>query len=495
MSVATPERPNDRGTRESFSRARTWSIAFHVVLSSIALLAVVLMLNYLAHRHNHRFYLSNAASHKLTPLTLKILSELTNTVKVTVFYDRTETLFGSVSSLLKEYQTHSPKIDLEFVDYHMPGRAQAVRNQYKLAAEGESSRVIFDSAGQVRTVLNSELSDYGILPSKEVRRTGFRGEQLFTSALLNVTQSKPVNALFLQGHGEHRLTEEEQGYSRFATLLQNNNVFVRPSAPLLGSNNIPVECSLLVIAGPTKLFETEELEKIDQFLTNGGRLLLLCKGMNFAPTGLEQLLYKWYIQIGFDWVQDAANAQSNDRQVVVTSSFGSHPIVRSLLGSSLKLVWPRSVYQRAVTQNAADAPKVAELLFTGADGVQLAPNENNTWSILKKGSIPMAVAGERGAIQGVKTDKGSTRYVVIGDSLLLCNALFSHAANADFANLAINWLANRDTLLSEVGPSPVNEYEILLTEQQMSQIRWLFIAIVPGVVMLFGGFVWLRRRV
>jgi len=58
----------------------------------------------------------------------------------------------------------------------------------------------------------------------------------------------------------------------------------------------------------------------------------------------------------------------------------------------------------------------------------------------------------------------------------------------------VNWLVNRDSLLNDIGPSAVSEYQILLTEKQMSQLRWLFLAVIPGVVVIFGFFVWIRRR-
>src|SRR5688500_4759074 len=113
MMQARPRRPD----RPSFTRGRSWSIGFHVILSSLALLAVCAMLNYLAHRHDQRIYLSNPASQKLSPLTIRTLSELTNTVKIVCFFDRREPLFGAVSALLKEFEALSDKIDLEFVDY------------------------------------------------------------------------------------------------------------------------------------------------------------------------------------------------------------------------------------------------------------------------------------------------------------------------------------------------------------------------------------------
>jgi hypothetical protein len=480
----------------SFSRARSWSIAFHVGLSSFALLLVVGMLNYLAHRHDRRIYVSDPAAHKLTPFTLQVLSGLSTNVKVTVFYDRRESFFGAVSSLLKEYQTHSPKIDLEFVDYRMPGRADAIRTQYKLTADADSSRVIFDSGGQVRTVPSTELSEYGVTSKKEFVRTGFRGEQLFTSAILNVTKTKPMLGYFLQGHGEHHLMDDDQqGYSRFGRLMENNNITLQTVLPLIGSNSIPPECGLIMIAGPTHRFEPEEIAKLDQFLGQGGRLFVLFNGTSFAPTGLEQLLYKWNVQVGFDRLRDSSHSEANNPNVIIVSNFGTHQIVRSLLRSTIKMVIPRSIVQRQSSQNAPDAPKVTELLYTSQDGQELVLNENGTWRELGRGALPLAVAGERGAIQGVKTEKGSTRFVVVGDSLFLSNLAFNHAANSDFADVAVNWLANRDTLLNEIRASPVSEYQISLTEQQMSQLRWLFLGAIPGVVVIFGFFVWLRRRV
>jgi hypothetical protein len=218
-------------------------------------------------------------------------------------------------------------------------------------------------------------------------------------------------------------------------------------------------------------------------------------GARSAPVGLESLLYKWNVQVGFDWVRDPSLAQADNPNVIVASHYGSHPIVRALLRSSLGLVAPRSVSQRAVPQSGADAPKVTELLFTGPDGYVLVPSQGNHWVNQRQGSIPLAVAGERGAIQGVKTERGASRFVVVGDAVFLSNALIGYSANSDFAVLALNWLLNRDALLSEIGPSPVSEYQIVLTEQQMSQLRWLFLAAIPGTVMVIGFFVWLRRRV
>jgi hypothetical protein len=483
--------------RPSFSRARTWNIGFHVILSSIALLAVFSMLNYLAHRHNHRIYLSNPALQKLSPLTVRTLSELTNTVKIVCFFDRREPLFGPVSALLKEFEALTDKIELEFVDYRMPGRAEAVRARYRLAAEGEAGRVIFDAGGRVRTVLSTELSEYAMNDDQQIRRTGFRGEQLFTSAILNVTQNAPVTAYFLQGHGEHNLSTDDQGYNRFGTMLEHNNIKVKLLGPLLGTNAVPADCGLLVIGGPTRKFEAEELVNIERYLARGGRLLaLLSIHSRVTPVGIEALLYRWNIEAGFDYVQDLGQGQSGDANIILTGNYGSHAIVRALLRSRIKFVAPRSVSIRPTQQNRPDAPKLTELLFTSDKGqLAVAVDTRGTAELRRTGAIPLAVAGERGGIQGVGADTGSSRVVVVGESLFVSNALIVDAGNSDFANQIINWLVSRDALLSEIGPSPLSEYQILLTEEQMTRVRWLFIGVIPGSVMVLGFFVWLRRRV
>jgi hypothetical protein len=486
----------DRSARPSFSSLQRWTIGLHVFLSSVAFLVLIGMLNYLGHRHNQRLYLSRAAAHKLTPLTLRVLGNLGSDVKVTVFFDRREPLFGSVANLIKEYESRSPRLEVEFVDYRMPGRAEAIRTQYKLAMAGDTSRIIFDAGGQVRTILSTELSEFGITPENEIRRIGFRGEQMFTSAILNVTQAKMVTAYFLQGHGEQSpVGDEDRGYSRFARMLENNNVRVKTIGPLVATE-IPEDCGLLICAGPERQLEADELTKIQKYLEQGGRALFLFSSGNgrFVPTGLERMLAGWSIQVGFDLAQDPAQSQSSESAVLLTSNFGAHPIVRTLLRSSVALVAPRSVAQRPAPATSADAPKVTEILSTTSSGYTLVPREKD-WRKEREGTIPLAVAAERGAIPGVAAERGASRLVAVGDSLFLSNLVFSHAANGDFGNMVVNWLINRDSLLNEIGPSAVSEYQILLTEQQMSQLRWLFLGAIPGGVATFGFFVWLRRRV
>ena len=479
----------------SFSTGRKFGIIFHLVVAVGAALALAAMVNYLAHRHTFRLYTSEKAAQKLSPLTLQVLNSLTNSIKIIAFFDRTETLFPAVSALLKEYQSRGAMIDLEFVDYRMPGRAEAVRNQYKLTAAGDRGKVIFDSGNQVRTVLASELSDYGAMTNREFRRTGFKGEQLFTQAILNVTQNKPVTAYFMQGHGEHNPAsdDEQRGFSRFVALVENNNIQIKLLPPMI-QPEVPRDCELLIIASPEQPLSDIELRALQAYLARGGRMFVMFSAASMGVnTGLEQLLAQWDIAVGQDWVQDRAESQAGQSAMLVASTFGSHPIVRPLANSSLTLVMPRTVRHRPRAQSTPDSPRVLELAFSSSTARRLVPRANGYYPA-EEGVLPVMVAAEKGTIQGVQTAGGAARMVVTGDSLFMANLGFNAAANADFANLAISWLCNRDSLMNEIGPNPVTEYEIRLTERQMSQVRWLLLGAIPGGVMTLGFLVWLKRR-
>jgi hypothetical protein len=104
------------------------------------------------------------------------------------------------------------------------------------------------------------------------------------------------------------------------------------------------------------------------------------------------------------------------------------------------------------------------------------------------------VAVEKGAIKDVITERGSTRMVVVGDSLFLGNLQIESAANRDFAGNALNWLLERTQLLTGLGPRPITEYRIVMTKAQLQQAQWLLLGALPGAVLLLGGLVWLRRR-
>lgn len=502
----------------SFSNQRRWRIAVHVLVSIVAALAIVVMVNYLASRHYNRYQLSQADRNQLSPYTLRMLSTLTNTVKVMIFFDKDDpsSLFSQVSSLLKEYQLASPRIEVQHIEFnHNPGQAQFLKDRYKQFFPGldeeisQKNLLIFDSGNRPpRIVFEKELADYdhsSILRGEAPKRTSFKGEQVFTSTILSVIDPKQVRAYYLEGHEEHNLESDndQEGYSKFASLLRLLNLELAPLSLL--DRDVPEDCNLLIMAGPKRRFEPEELARLESYLNRDGRVLILLRN-NTHKIGLEQLLARWGIAAGEDIVLHIKDSRADDYQnadnydfSIITTNYPSpgHPIIKPLLDSRLQLLIPRSVDRLSTLRQDADSPKVEILLASGANGIACSRFHNNAISpssLDRQGVIPLAVALEKGGVQGISAERGSTRMVVVGDSLFLANNLINSAANQDFAVLAVNWLLDRSNLMGGIGPRAIKEFKLIMTYGELMAVRWLLLAVFPGAVFSLGVLVWLRRR-
>ena len=490
---------------ESFSASRRWGIGLNVAVSIVALVAIIVMANYLAARHFVRYRVGGGGRDPLSLPTRQVLAALTNDVRVTILFRRDNPLYPLVNDLLKEYAHASARVKLETVDYLRDEQlAQTTIARLQLPPT-EADLVVFEGAGQTRIVRAAELSDYNLAEllagEKEIRRIGFKGEPLFTDALAGLLEGKRPRAYFLQGHGEHDPTANETkfGYSHFARLLQQKNVAVAP-LHLGRDGEIPEDCQLLIIAGPASRLDPAELEKINRYLGNGGRLLALLSfyKADRAPTGLEQLLAGWGVNVGNNLTFDVRNAVAGGG--ILATNFSGHAVARPLRGHALYVVLARSIEPMRNAGTVADAPRVEPLVRTSAEGFTASdatqaglPRFNPARD--RRGEITLAVAVEKGSIPGLAADRGSTRLVVVGESIFLANETIGKtAANLEFASLAVGWLLDRPQHLAGIPTRPVVEYQILLSRAQLVQLRWILLVLLPGAPLALGLLVWLRRR-
>jgi len=482
----------------SFTRGRKWGIGFSKLVGLLAVVAIVGMVNYISHNFFfHRAVLSSQQRLQLSPRTLGLLKTVTNQIQVTLYYDREDELFSSVRALVNEYRLANPNISVEVVDYvNNPADAQRLKAKYKqLEVSGEKNLVIFDCAGRVKMVNGDAFMEYfnERVPNKKEmefykKPVLFKGEMLCTTMLLGVLNPKPQRACYLTGHGEHALNDgkEQTGYLKFATTVALQNYVNIEPIDLLGTNTIPADCSVLIIAGPKQAISEAELTKIDRYLAEGGRLLAL---FNYITTerelGLEKLLAKWGVNVSNHCVKDDEHSQRG--QDIIVKNFSKHPTVNALIQSSIVVILPREISR--IESNAPDtAPTVDELAFTGAGSI-LADETN---APAKPRSI--AVAVEKGAIKGVSNGRGPTRILVMGDSIFLCNQMIDYLANRDFENYALNWLLARPEMMEGLGPQPVSSFRIMMTQSQLKSAYAILLGGLPGAALLIGGLVWLRRR-
>jgi len=484
--------------RPSFTPGRKWRAGFSVVVGMAALLAIVVMANIIGQNYFfRRVTVGSQTGVELSAQTLGLLKSLTNELRITLYYDKSDLMFSTISALATEYRLANPLIEVETVDYTRDtAAAQRVKAKYKLDSPTEKDLVIFDCNDRVKYVNGDALVETKTeqVPSEtsgqvafEKRRVAFNGEMLFTAMLLAVKSPEPMHVYYLTGHREHAVGEDEDpfGYSKFIGLLMKNYLQAQPIT--LVTNGVPENCNLLVVAGPSTRIPEIELNAISKYLDSGGRMLVL---FNFTaankPTGLEGLLQNWGINVSSNIVLDPGHSPNRDKDIII-SKFSTHPVVNPLQQSAIYVYSPRLISEVQLASSAADAPKVTPLAFTSADSVlegTEGPPAQHT----------IGVAAEKGAVAGVSSARGTARIVVLGDSLVFENDLLDQVGNRDLATYAVNWLVDRLELIQGLGPRPIVETRLVMSDSQLTSARWILLGGLPGGILMLGALVWLRRR-
>jgi hypothetical protein len=298
-----------------------------------------------------------------------------------------------------------------------------------------------------------------------------------------------MKAYFLFGHGENDPEEDKSntGYSKLAAILKNELNCDWQKLTLEGTNNVPADCSLLVI--PASAREGRllggELAKLGAYLKEGGRVFALLS----TRSGVENVLAEWGLGLADSRVVDMDKNCVVSPGTFLTAQMMPHPIMNSLASQKMPLmmVFPRPVYELEKSSKLPGAPEVTILAATSSQGMNEAR---------QTGVFPLLAAVEQGGIQGVDSPGGrSTRLVVAGDSDFLDDQAIDSVGNHYFAQQAMDWLLQRpDIALEGLGPRPIKEYKLYMTDAQAQALRWLFLGGLPGGVLFLGALVWLRRR-
>jgi len=496
------------------ARAQRIGTSFLAVILGILLFAGI---NWIGHRRWYaRADWTKAQIYSLSETTKKVVAGLKAPVRITVFMTHGGRLYEPIQELLNRYRALSPKIEVEFLDPERnPVRAEALVREFGI----RQSTVVFRSGDKKKYVEEDKLADFdfagaGMGGAPAIK--AFKGEQAFTSAILEVTENKTARVYFTAGHGEPTLDsfERGRGYSDAKQVLERDNVTVAPWESL-GKGEVPADASAIVVAGPRTAFLEPETAALGKYLAAGGRVLVLLDpvlpGPGAPPTdfGLGALLEGYGVKLANDIVIDPANAVPLvGPETVIANHYGTHPIVRSLSEQQLPVLFPLA---RSVAKGEAkpgSATSATMLVETTADGWgetsldRLDRVEKDAKDVPGPVTIALAVgpsddqaAGARKAADKPGADQPSkpTRLVVIGNSRFLTNGSLGNAGNANLFLNAIHWLTGEEKLVG-IAPKTPEQASLALTSAQVNRIGLFAVAGMPLFAILLGVWVWYRRR-
>src|SRR5438477_1879116 len=452
-------------------KARQTRYAAYATVYILVVIAAVAAANVLANRYSKSYDATSNKRYSLSEQTAKIVKGLKQDATITYFAQSTR--FQQGKDLLDEYRNLSPKLHVEYVD---PDKKPEIAREAGIKNYGTAMVQIGTRKEEAKS-----LTEEGI-----------------TGAFIRVLKNNTRTVCFTSGSGEHQIDDSDRnGYSRFKELLGKDE-YESKSINLLQKAEIPADCTVIVVGGPTSDYQQPEVDAIKTYVEGGGRALFMLdaplklgKSEIADNDVLAKQLENWGVTLNKDLILDlnpVGQLAGLGPQVALVSTYESHPIVNEMKGNATGFPLSRSMEIKSGDKTTVEKlfpPSESSVATTNLNSPQIDPNDPKN----KKGPLIIAAAGSYNT--GKENSQG--RFVVVGSSSWTANSFINFNGNRDLVLNTMNWLSSDEDLIS-IRPKEQDDRRITMTQSQFSWVRLTSQFLLPLVVIVFGVSVWWRRR-
>ena len=444
---------------------RRWQLAMHDGVFAVLVIALAALLAWVAREYRIEHDLTRTHRNTVSAPTLDVLKQLDGPVTVTAYAmasdARGDSVHRQIQQFLRPYQRAKPDIALTLVD---------PREQPKAAA-----------AAGVRSPVEM-LVDY---KGRTERLTEFN-EQAFANALMRLARGSERLVMWLDGHGERRLTgAANHDFGEFGRQLQQKG-FRATSVNLGVAQEVPANAAVLLIASPQVDLLPAEVEKIRSYVAAGGNLLWLIDPEPLR--GLQPVAELLGLVLTPGTVIDPALTPRSGPPVYAlgaAAGYGRHPITSTL---SLNTLFP---FARQVGAVESDTWRSVALVQVAQRGwVEVGKLEGSITFDKNRdfpGPVNIATAFER------MVGDRQQRVVVVGNAGFLSNTFLGNGGNLDLGMNMINWLSGDDRLIT-IQPRPAPDSNLDLAPGALYLIAFTFVLGLPLAFLVTGVVIWWRRR-
>lgn len=460
---------------------------------SVALgIAAVILVNLIFGNLNDRFDwnidLTESGMYSISDDTDKVLSELSDEVDITVLLSEdelAENSYGSyVQTLMKKYAERSDKIKISYID---PYKNPSAVESYSDLADDVSEGSIIVQSGDSSKVLNlidfyeteTDSSTYSYYVS------AFKGEGTLTSAILSVTSEDTPSAYILQGHNESVSTS-------FTDMLETSGYTV--DTLNLTEKDIPDNTSMLVISLPQDDYTEDELNTLDDFVKNGGDLLVFT-GTD-SPSGLDNLyayLQEWGITVNGDMVLDSDYNLSDARYIL--SSISDTDYTSALDSKSDQVIVTPNARSLTVGLDSDVSDRTVETILTSRDTSYARTTEDGaTYDSYDKQSSDTDGPFDLAAVASYTGNESGGQVLVCSSALMMTDQLMESTTllNKDFLSSTISEM-QPDVELVSIDSKSMSA-EPLTLSSTATYVVFVFLVFIPLFLFVYGILVFLHRR-
>lgn len=311
-------------------------------------------------------------------------------------------------------------------------------------------------------------------------------EGQITSALDYVTSENLPNLYYTSGHGELELG---------ATMLNEiakQNVTANELKTLTVSE-IPEDCDVLVINGPTVDFTDAEITMLKLYLSNGGNLIITLQYTDNKMDNFNDLLKYYGIHPKDGLVVEAYGHYVSNYVLNLIPTYGDHEIVNPINNSGEFVVMPNCIGIEP-SDTAREGVTLSQLMTTSSDAYSKVNMESET-SEFEDGDIngpfSLGILAEEKAKNGDKT----TKVVVFSSAYMFDENIVSTGqfANPELMSNSINYMVE-SAMNIKIAKTSLETTYLTIPIAAQGILGAVFAIVIPLAIIITGLIIWLRRR-
>lgn len=390
-----------------------------------------------------------------------------------------------ITNLLKKYEDESDKLTVVRKD---PVVNPKFVQEYTSDNLTQNSLIV--ECGECFKIVNysdmyESSFDYYTYSSSVI---GFDGEGQITSAIAYVTSENLPKLYVLEGHGELELdsTLEED--------IEKGNIEII-TLNLLTEEAVPEDAECIMINSPTSDISEMEKDMILKYLENGGKAILFSDYTEAELPNFDAILENYGIQRA-DGIVIEGNSQYYAMQTpyYLLPDVENTDITQEVVSTGYYILVP---YAQGIIQseNVRETITITRLLTTSDDAYSKVNTNSNT---LEKASEDIDGPFDLGVYITEEVSEDATTEIIYFTTTTLQDSSVNQIVSGGDEKLimgGVNALLTSEENTSISIPSKSLEVSYLsISAYDASFWTICTIILIPGIFLVTGFFIWLRRR-
>lgn len=459
----------------------------YTMVMSVIFIAVVIVINMIVSTIPSKYSEIDISSQKLYSIgdeTKKMLKDLEKDVTI---YQIAQS--GSedenISNLLKKYEDESKHIKVEQKDPVVNPKFVSQYTSDDLSANslivvcGDRNKVI-----DYNNIYETSI-DYQTYSSQT---TGFDGEGQITSAIGYVTSENLPVLYTVEGHGEKDMD------SSIKEDIEKANMDIK-SLNLLTEGSVPDDADCLFIDSPSTDFSSDEKDAIIEYLENGGKAMIFSDYTTEDMPNFDAILENYGVQR-----TEGVVFEGDNQHYAMQMPYYLVPTINSTDASSETAsagCYVLAPYAQGIKQldDVRDTVKIESILTTSDQAYSKTDLNSNT---IEKEDGDVEGPFDLGvSITESLDDDKETQIVYYSTSNLMdsqTNQMVS-GGNEKLIMESLKWMTDTEESTSVSIPSKSLEVSYLtITDYDAAFWKICTIALIPGIFLVIGFVVWIKRR-